>query len=746
MSRHILIVIPFVLLSACGGGGGGSGSSPAPNPPAATVPGAPTITTVTAGDRRASVAFTAPSSNGGSVITGYTATCTVPGSSRSENGSNSPIVVTELSNNTLYGCSVRATNAIGTGPASTSISVTPTASAASTPYPVGLSDQTLVVNGVARQFRVHVPASLTAPPKALVFVLHGGGGTGLNVANTGAHPLSVFRTVADREGFVVVYPGGLPASDGQEGWVDCRGDNGVSSGADDVGFLATLIERVRGQYNLPTTRVFMAGGSNGGMMTQAFAIARPDLIAAAASSGAGLALNPRAGSCATGPTTPKPILLAHGTADTQMPYEGGCVANSGGNCTRGRVISAEATRNRWLQVNGLTGVTPAQQVVNLDPNDGGPANRFDYPGAVPLRWWRLDGAGHTVPSRTVLVESNATTGVQSRDIEFAEVAWEFFNERLTNAITISTERTFNATTTDSAITAAPGTGEAPHISINPSPLINPRGRLFVFLPGTQGRPAQYTFILRAAAARGFHSLGLNYPNQVAMGVLCQTSPEPDCYWNARNAVIFGGGSPVSGQVATSVADSIFNRLNKALVWLKNNHPTEGWGQFLLSDNTVNWSSVVISGHSQGGGHAGILVKRVALSRACYFSAPEDWNETADRPANWTSTRVNLTPADRQFGFGSDNDTLVPNSHAFAHWTGLGLSTPTGGPVLVDNGAAPYSGSQQLRTNLPPNPASTALSQALKNHGVTVVDTSTPLNVDGKPLFDTNGVWAYLCFQ
>ena len=106
----------------------------------------------------------------------------------------------------------------------------------------------------------------------------------------------------------------------------------------------------------------------------------------------------------------------------------------------------------------------------------------------------------------------------------------------------------------------------------------------------------------------------------------------------------------------------------------------------------------------------------------------------------------MTPADRQFGFGSDNDTLVPNSHAFAHWTGLGLSTPTGGPVLVDNGAAPYSGSQQLRTNLPPNPASTALSQALKNHGVTVVDTSTPLNVDGKPLFDTNGVWAYLCFQ
>jgi len=143
---------------------------------------------------------------------------------------------------------------------------------------------------------------------------------------------------------------------------------------------------------------------------------------------------------------------------------------------------------------------------------------------------------------------------------------------------------------------------------------------------------------------------------------------------------------------------------------------------------------------------GVLVKRVALSRACYFSAPEDWNETTDRPANWTSARSNVTPADRQFGFGSDNDSLVPNSHAFAHWTSLGLGTPSGGPVLVDNSAAPYSGSQQLRTNLPPNPASTALSTALKNHGVTVVDTSTPLDNQGKPLFDTSGVWEYLCLR
>jgi polyhydroxybutyrate depolymerase len=313
--------------------------------------------------------------------------------------------------------------------APTSPPTTPTTPTTPTSFPAGLSDQTLSVAGVTRQYRVHVPASLSGAPNAVVVVLHGGGGAGMNVANTGAHPLAAFRTVADREGFVVVYPGGLPATDGQPGWVDCRGDNGVSSGADDVGFLAALIERVRAVYTLPASRVFMAGGSNGAMMTHAFAIARPDLVGAVAVSAGSLAQNPRPGACATGPTTPVPIVLLHGTADPQMPWGGGCVANLGGNCSRGRVVSAEVTRNRWLQANGLASVTPTSQVVEVDRADGGPATRFDYAGAAPVQWWRLEGAGHTVPSRTVLVPQGADNGIQNRDVEFAEVAWAFFKAR-----------------------------------------------------------------------------------------------------------------------------------------------------------------------------------------------------------------------------------------------------------------------------------------------------------------------------
>ena len=82
----------------------------------ATVPGAPTSVVATAGNATASVAFVAPSSTGGSVITGYTVTSS-PGSITAM-GTTSPINVTGLTNGTAYTFTVVATNAVGNSVAS----------------------------------------------------------------------------------------------------------------------------------------------------------------------------------------------------------------------------------------------------------------------------------------------------------------------------------------------------------------------------------------------------------------------------------------------------------------------------------------------------------------------------------------------------------------------------------------------------------------------------------------------------
>ena len=89
-----------------------------------TAPGAPTIGTATkTGTSTATVAFLAPSSNGGSAITGYTVTSLPSGVTAT--GNSSPIAITGLTSATAYTFTVTATNSIGTSsPSQASNSIT----------------------------------------------------------------------------------------------------------------------------------------------------------------------------------------------------------------------------------------------------------------------------------------------------------------------------------------------------------------------------------------------------------------------------------------------------------------------------------------------------------------------------------------------------------------------------------------------------------------------------------------------
>ncbi len=100
--------------------GNGTASAASGSAVPATVPTAPAAPTLTRGNAQISVAFVAPA-NGGSAITGYTASCTSSdgGATGSNSGATSPIVVSTLTNGKTYNCTVLATNAVGNGLAST---------------------------------------------------------------------------------------------------------------------------------------------------------------------------------------------------------------------------------------------------------------------------------------------------------------------------------------------------------------------------------------------------------------------------------------------------------------------------------------------------------------------------------------------------------------------------------------------------------------------------------------------------
>ncbi|MHA7221961.1 peroxidase family protein [Arthrobacter sp. RHLT1-20] len=100
--------------------------------PVLTAPGAPTIGTATAGDASATLTWTAPASDGGSVITGYTVQAFAGATlarTQAVTGNVGTVLVTGLTNGTAYTFDVAAINAVGTGAASArSAAVTPVAS------------------------------------------------------------------------------------------------------------------------------------------------------------------------------------------------------------------------------------------------------------------------------------------------------------------------------------------------------------------------------------------------------------------------------------------------------------------------------------------------------------------------------------------------------------------------------------------------------------------------------------------
>jgi len=292
-------------------------------------------------------------------------------------------------------------------------------------YAEGMTTNYLTVNNVKRKYLVYRPIGITEI-NAVVLVLHGGGGLGIGVSDIGAHPLSVFRTIADNEKFLVVYPEGSLDIQGNPGWNDCRSDDYSGSQGDDVSFLKQLNSILISELNISSNKMFLAGTSNGALMTYSYAFQFPETIKAIAVSSGNLPEFPESGLCTNGSNLPLPILMTHGTSDPAMPANSGCVADIGGNCNRGKVISQTATINYWLQRNGLQNVTPTISNFDFNTNDAGNVEKRVYNGTKPLVYFVLNNAGHAVPSKTVFTNSTPASGIQNRDIEFAEEAWSFF--------------------------------------------------------------------------------------------------------------------------------------------------------------------------------------------------------------------------------------------------------------------------------------------------------------------------------
>ncbi|GAA4161680.1 PHB depolymerase family esterase [Gryllotalpicola daejeonensis] len=153
-----------------------------------------------------------------------------------------------------------------------------------------------------RTVTVHVPKHLDGPAP-LVLVLHEFGGVAATAMGYGFDPL------VDSAGFVAVYPDGIEGSWNAGG---CCG-TAAESGKDDVAFLTSVVHKVEARTPIDPKRVYVAGFSNGAMMSYRLAC-ETKLFAAIA---------PISGDVETGcdhPTAAS-VMHIHGLADTEVTFD-----------------------------------------------------------------------------------------------------------------------------------------------------------------------------------------------------------------------------------------------------------------------------------------------------------------------------------------------------------------------------------------------------------------------------------------
>lgn len=226
-----------------------------------------------------------------------------------------------------------------------------------------------------------------------------------------------------------------------------------------------------------------------------------------------------------------------------------------------------------------------------------------------------------------------------------------------------------------------------------------KNKLVVFLPGTESTAGQIHSFFEEGARRGYHVIGLNYPNQNSVNSLCNASGNTDlgCFGKVHEEVTLG--QDVSPLVAVDEHNSIEGRLAGLLEYLIRFRAGEGWDQFYVG-GTIQWSLISVAGHSQGGGHAAYIGKIHSVFRVSMYSAVSDYNNTAGYPT-WFAM-ASQTSSDKFYGFIHDLDFVANSSLALNQvpdaWADPAYFNMAGALTNIDSLAPPYNNSHRLSSN------------------------------------------------
>lgn len=249
--------------------------------------------------------------------------------------------------------------------------------------------RTLAVGEMERTYSIHIPAGLTSQQSTpLVFAFHGYQENGTQIRRyTG------FDTLADANGFIVVYPDGSGSS-GSLSW-NANGCCGyaLQNDIDEPAFVRAIIADVATIANVDTKRIYATGFSNGALLTYRLACEMSDTFAAIAPAGGVLMYSP----CE--PQEAVSVMHVHGAKDAVVPFEGG-----GSAIQFPAVAESLAT---WTKLDGCNGEKQVEKDGVLEHTTFGECK----PG-ISVELYIVDGTSHSWPSPYIA--------------PISQIIWEFF--------------------------------------------------------------------------------------------------------------------------------------------------------------------------------------------------------------------------------------------------------------------------------------------------------------------------------
>ena len=251
------------------------------------------------------------------------------------------------------------------------------------------------VGGEYRSYDQYVPPGISPAGHSVVIVLHGGYGT----PEAAAEKSRMESFARDRK-FVAIFPRAQ-----ERHWKDGRSaDQMTYAGRADVRFIDALITKLVTSDRVNPQRIFVAGMSNGGIMTHRLACESKSNIAgfAAVVGNMGASMGP-----VCRPIRLAPFLQISGDADPMMPWAGGPIAS--GNLP-GSVWGVEKSVQFWESKRSCAGIRREIAFPDVVPGDGSTAARSARVGC-PVVLVRIKGGQHDWPGTSGNMDVDATAFV-----------------------------------------------------------------------------------------------------------------------------------------------------------------------------------------------------------------------------------------------------------------------------------------------------------------------------------------------